>query len=226
MLPMTKPETCRGCPLHEIGKGFCPDAIAPHPKILLIGEAPGKTEVATGKPFQGRAGFVLDNWLIRAVPLLQLAKERGEITVMNTLRCLPPEVQGRAYPKGETRIKAEAHCRQYDPDLTPYETVILFGDSPQRAFFGAELAAEDAVDKQLGHELKGVMGRIGREYVKDGKRWVFAPHPAYILRQPALVEHGQAALRIAANTEEEVKPEYVSWSVVTAASDWLRSRVD
>lgn len=224
---MQKPDGCSGCVLEHKGQGFCQDKVALHPKWLLVGEAPGKQEVAKGEPFIGKAGFVLDNWLIKAVPVLQLAKERGEVTYMNTLRCLPPEVQGRAYPKGAEKLQAEAHCRQYDPDMTPYHTVVLFGESPQRAFFGSELEAEDAVDRQLHHDAKGVMGRVGRVYERDGKRWVFAPHPAYILRQPALVEHGQAALRIAANTDKEVEPEYVSWDrTVAAASDWLRSRVD
>ena len=70
---------------------------------IHIGEAPGKNEVEKGEPFIGPAGYVLDAWLLRAVPQLQIAKERGEVTVMNTLRCLPPESQGRAYPKGEER---------------------------------------------------------------------------------------------------------------------------
>lgn len=124
--------------------------------------------------------------------------------------CLPPMTQGRPYPKGKDRVEAEAHCAQYrEPPTAP--VVILCGEVPQRFWFKEELEAEDAADKQLGHDLKGVMGRIGRVYEKDGKRWVFAPHPAYILRQPALVEHGQQALKIAANTEVAVEPTYWPW---------------
>ena len=207
---IAKGPLCSGCPLVDKGKGFCPDRVAKHTKYVLIGEAPGKNEIAKGEPFIGQAGYVLDNWLLKAVATLQLAKERGQVTYMNTLRCLPPEVQGRAYPKGDERKQAEAHCRQYDPDLTTAETVILFGDSPQRCFFGTELDAEDAMDRQLGHDTRGVMGRVGRTYNRDGKRWVFAPHPAYILRQPALVIHGQEALKIAAGAHF-VEPEYLSW---------------
>lgn len=205
-----KPETCNGCSLFTKGIGFCPDKRAKKKAgYLFIGEAPGKNEVAVGEPFIGKAGFVLKNWLIRAVPDIQLAEERGEIMYANTLRCLPPEVQGRPYPKGEEKVVAEAHCRQYDEIPDTIHTVVLFGDSPQRLWFGRELDDEDQSDRRIGRDLKGVMGRIGREYERDNKRWVFAPHPAFILRQPALVQHGQNSLKIAANTEQISEPEYV-----------------
>lgn len=196
--------------MHDKGKGFVPDQLAPHADYILYGEAPGKNEIAEGKPFVGMAGFVLKNWLVRAVPQIQLAWERKKVSLMNTLRCLPPEVQGRAYPKGQERVDAERCCTQYR-DMGTAQTVILFGDSPQRYFFKDELDAEDAVDRQLGHDSKGVMGRIGRVYERDGKRFVFAPHPAFVLRQPALVQHGQQALAIATNTEHTVAVDYMAW---------------
>ena len=207
---LQKPSGCSACPLRDKGKGFVPDQLAPNADYIMFGEAPGGTEVETGKPFQGRAGFVLKNWLIKSVPMLQLASERNKISYCNVLRCLPPEIQGRAYPKGEEKLQAEACCSQY-LDMGNAHTVILFGESPQRRFFGPELAAEDADDKRLGHDLKGVGGRIGRVIERDGKRFVFAPHPAWILRQPALVTHGQMALRIAVGAERMLEPEYVPW---------------
>lgn len=207
----SKPEGCNGCPLKDKAKGYCPDKPARSPKYMFIGEAPGKNEIEIGEPFVGKAGFVLKNWLIRAVSEMQLAEEKGEIFYANTLRCLPPEIQGRPYPKGEERQLAEAHCRQYDVFPESVHTIVLFGDSPQRYWFKAELDAEDASDRRLGRDVKGVMGRIGREYQKDGKRWVFAPHPAYLLRQPALVQHGQMSVKVAANTDKVMEPDYVGW---------------
>lgn len=208
---IAKPAGCALCPLRDKGKGFVPDEIAPNgAEYAVVGEAPGGTEVTDGKPFRGRAGFVLKNWLIRAVPMLQLALERGKVSFHNTLRCLPPEIQGRAYPKGQEKLDAEACCSQY-LDLGPAKTVILCGESPQRRFFRAELDAEDTDDKKLGHEVKGVMGRVGRVYERDGQRFVFAPHPAFILRQPALVAHGQEALKIAVGAEPLVDVQYMHW---------------
>jgi len=208
-----KPAGCATCPLLEKGIGFVPDALVPRPDYVFVGEAPGKQEVDQGKPFVGRAGWVLRSWLIRAVPAIQLALERGKVTIANTLRCLPPEIHGRAYPRGEEKEQAESCCRQYD-DFGGAHTIVLFGESSQRYWFKNELAAEDASDKRLGRDVKGVMGRIGREYQKDGRRWIFAPHPAWILRQPALVEHGQQALSIAAGVDKLVDVAYLPWSVL------------
>jgi uracil-DNA glycosylase family 4 len=183
-----------------------------------MGEAPGKHEIVKGEPFVGKSGFALHQWLIRAVPRLQLAVERGDVTVANTLRCLPPEIQGRPYPKGQEKLDAEAHCRQYDHLTEQIRTVVCFGESPQRLFFRDELEAEDLVDRKLGHAVKGVAGRMGRVYERDGKRWIFAPHPAWILRQPSLVEHGQACLKIAAGTDKEVSVDYVGWAQAVDAA--------
>jgi uracil-DNA glycosylase len=212
---IAKPAGCEGCSLHQKGQGFCPDKPARKiAKYLFIGEAPGKNEIAGNKPepFVGKAGFVLKNWLMRAVSDIQLAEEKGEVMYANTLRCLPPEVQGRPYPKGADKELAEAHCRQYDNFPDSVHTVVLFGDSPQRVWFREELDAEDAAAKRIGRDAPGVMGRIGRELDKGGRRWVFAPHPAYILRQPALVQHGQNSLKIAANTEQRIEPDYMKWN--------------
>lgn len=213
---LPKPEGCKACPLYEKGQGFCPDKVAPKAEYLFQGEAPGKHEIVHTKerpaqPFVGKAGFALHNWLIRAVPQLQLAVEQGKVTFANTLRCLPPEIQGRPYPKGQEKLDAEAHCRQYDHVTPEITTVVLFGESPQRAWFRDELEAEDLSDRKLGRDAKGVAGRMGRVYHKAGKIWVFAPHPAWILRQPSLVEHGQACLKIAAGTDKEVSVEYLGW---------------
>lgn len=208
---LNKPEGCALCPLKDKGVGFVPDKVAKRPRYLFIGEAPSKNEVNAGEPFVGKAGFALKQWLIKAISHIQLAWDKGEITLGNTLRCLPPEIQGRAYPKGEERLQAEQCCRQYDNFTDQIHTVVLFGDAPQRAWFKDELDAEDASDRRLGRDVKGVMGRVGREYQRAGKRWVFAPHPAFILRQPAIVEHGQQALNIAANTERVVEPDYIPW---------------
>jgi hypothetical protein len=164
----------------------------------------------------GRAGWVLKEWLIKAVPQLRLAWEKGEIGLANTLRCLPKEIQGRAYPRGSEKIQAEANCRQYDSKsaFESAHTVVLFGESPQRCWFGTELALEDLTDRKLGHDVKGVMGRIGRTYERDGKTWVFAPHPAFILMQPSLVAHGQEALKIAAGVDNVLTVDYMDWGQV------------
>jgi len=53
-------------------------------KVMFIGEAPGANEDATGKPFCGKAGKVLDELLLVA------GLDREKIFIGNILKCRPP----------------------------------------------------------------------------------------------------------------------------------------
>ena len=54
-------------------------------KIMFIGEAPGKNEAETGRPFCGAAGHVLDE-LLESIGL-----NRKEVYITNILKDRPPE---------------------------------------------------------------------------------------------------------------------------------------
>ena len=68
----------------------------PGPVLMLIGEAPGETEVVKGRPFVGKAGKNLDEFL----SLAQLKRE--EIFVSNVVKIRPAE-KG---PTGRLRNRA------------------------------------------------------------------------------------------------------------------------
>jgi DNA polymerase len=53
-------------------------------RLVLLGEAPGAQEDASGVPFVGRAGQLLD------VLLADAGLDRREVGVMNVLKCRPP----------------------------------------------------------------------------------------------------------------------------------------
>src|SRR3989344_3596010 len=54
-------------------------------KIMFVGEAPGKNEAATGRPFCGRSGQILDELL------LSVGIKREEVYVTNIVKDRPPE---------------------------------------------------------------------------------------------------------------------------------------
>jgi DNA polymerase len=56
----------------------------PNARVLLVGEAPGAQEDATGRPFVGRAGQALDGALDAA------GLPRATVAVINILKCRPP----------------------------------------------------------------------------------------------------------------------------------------
>ena len=66
------------------------------PVLMLIGEAPGETEVIKGRPFVGKAGKNLDEFL----SLAHLRRE--EIFVTNTVKIRPTAIG----PTGRTRNRA------------------------------------------------------------------------------------------------------------------------
>ncbi len=64
--------------LPVIGEGSC------NAKFMLIGEAPGRNEAKTGKPFCGAAGKILDKLL------LHVKIERESVYVTNIVKDRPP----------------------------------------------------------------------------------------------------------------------------------------
>lgn len=77
-------QSCKRCPLHETRnnivwqRGTADKDI----DVLFIGEAPGKNEDLQGKPFVGRAGKLLDDWIFE-LDLLSYA-------IINIVKCRPP----------------------------------------------------------------------------------------------------------------------------------------
>jgi DNA polymerase len=61
-----------------------PGVRPPGAEVLLVGEAPGAQEDATGRPFVGRAGQLLDSLLADA------GLPRSQVAVANVLKCRPP----------------------------------------------------------------------------------------------------------------------------------------
>ena len=53
-------------------------------RVLLVGEAPGAQEDASGRPFVGKAGQLLDTLLAEA------GLGRDQVAVANVLKCRPP----------------------------------------------------------------------------------------------------------------------------------------
>ncbi len=56
----------------------------PQARVLLVGEAPGAQEDASGRPFVGRAGQALD------AAMEAVGMPRGTAAVLNILKCRPP----------------------------------------------------------------------------------------------------------------------------------------
>jgi uracil-DNA glycosylase len=67
---------------------------AQRPRVMLVGQAPGKSELDNRRPFSGRAGRTLFRWLERAG--LDESTFRREVYIAAVTRCYPgPSPSGR-----------------------------------------------------------------------------------------------------------------------------------
>ena len=135
----------------------------PNASILLLGEAPGADEDATGEPFVGRAGKLLGD-IIAAC-----GWRREELYICNVLRCRPP---GNRNP---TREEA-ANCRGWlDSQI---QTV-----QPDWIICWGSVAAKELLD------TKKAIGKLRRQlfdyaYSGGSARVLCTYHPSYLLRNP------------------------------------------
>ena len=78
--------SCRRCRLCETRKTVVfGEGCESRPLVMVIGEGPGETEDNTGRPFVGKAGQFLDQWLAS----ISLSRERN-VYISNIVKCRPP----------------------------------------------------------------------------------------------------------------------------------------
>ena len=75
---------CKRCKLHEHRRTIVFGEGNPNAKLAFVGEGPGAEEDATGRPFVGRAGQLLDK-IIQAIGL-----NREDVYIANIVKCRPP----------------------------------------------------------------------------------------------------------------------------------------
>jgi len=151
-------ELVRGCSLCFPDGGNAPVVDVPKDvRVLLVGQAPGLTEVSTRLPFTGPAGKRLERWFTQA------GVSRGEIYLSALARCFP----GKA-PGGGDRVPSRAmiaNCRPHlsrEFELLRPEVVVPVGGLAARELLG------------IGR-LSEVVGETIR---RDGVVYVPLPHPS------------------------------------------------
>ncbi len=133
---------CTRCRLHE-GRALAVPGEGPlGAAVFLLGEAPGREEDASGRPFVGAAGKVLDAALAAA----RLARDSVYIT--NVVKCRPPE---NRYPKAD---EAEA-CRPYllaEIAAVRPAVLVTLGSTSLHGLLGPGRELKDARGKTLEFE--------------------------------------------------------------------------
>ncbi len=108
------------------------------PEIMMIGEAPGEMETLQGRPFVGKAGKNLDEFL-------QLSGlSRGEMYISNAVKFRPTKVSatGRLSNRPPTReeIKLSLPWLIREIDLVKPKRIVTLGNVPLKALLGQNMA--------------------------------------------------------------------------------------
>ena len=157
----TEVRSCSLCPLADGRTLAVPGEGPSKARIVLVGEAPGREEDLSGRPFVGRSGRLLDS------VLESIGISRSEIFVTNVVKCRPP--RNRVPTTRESETCRDAHLRRQMIAIGP-RVVVLLGRTAARTVLDADSLSE-------------IRGRV----LRRGRTWYLSTyHPAAILRNPRL----------------------------------------
>ena len=143
-----------------------------HPKLMLIGEAPGEQETLMGRPFVGKAGKNLDHFLELA------GMRREEIYISNAVKIRPTKtgktgrISNRPPTKEEIALFRPWLLREID--LVAPQVIATLGNVPLFAVTG---------DRRL--TIGEAHGRV-MEAGETGRRLFALYHPASLIYNRAL----------------------------------------
>jgi uracil-DNA glycosylase len=151
---------CTSCSLYSTATNPVPGEGSPVAQLVCVGEAPGATEDATGRPFVGQAGKLLD----KILAAIQLGRE--DVFICNVLKHRPP---GNRNP-----LPAEVTA------CSPYLVRQLELIRPRAILAFGTFAAQTLLQTPL--TIGKLRGAVHRYY---GVPLIVTYHPAALLRNPA-----------------------------------------
>ncbi|MCA1591884.1 MAG: uracil-DNA glycosylase [Acidobacteria bacterium] len=151
---------CIRCPLHQGRTKIVHTEGNRQARLMFVGEAPGADEDASGRPFVGRAGQLL-NKIIEAIGL-----KREDVLIGNVNRCRPP---GNRAPTTEEA----ATCKPFllrEINVARPDVIIVLGNTAM---------------KNLLDTREGITRLRGNFQDYKGIKVMPTFHPAYLLRDPS-----------------------------------------
>jgi len=151
----------------------------PRSPLVLVGEGPGDTEDATGRPFVGRAGQLLDK------ALLANGLTREHVYICNTLKCRAAD-WSTGKPVNRTPLPEEVNaCRQW---LVPQLQMI----APKVILCVGAPSAKNLIKPNFQ-----ITKERGKYFPCEFAKCCIATlHPAYILRNQGATNDGGYSLLV------------------------------
>ena len=165
----SKCRACKACALAKTRHNVVfADGNPETASIVLIGEAPGEMEDMEGRPFVGRAGQLLDEFLSEA----GISRE-DDLYIINTVKCRPPK---NRVPTDNEKIACEKFLLKQIEIINP-KILIFCGATALKSFFDKKIP----ISKIRGEVLELEIGGEKRKCIP-----IF--HPSYLLRYHSLEE--------------------------------------
>lgn len=152
---------CRLCPLHQTRKNTVPGEGDSRAALVFVGEAPGASEDAQGRPFVGRAGQLLTDIISKGMKM-----RREDVYICNVLKCRPPE---NRTPNPEEVMHCEPYLLRQLALIRP-KVICALGSVAAQTL----LKTNSPIFRLRGHwhDYHGIAFRV-------------TYHPAYLLRNPS-----------------------------------------
>ena len=153
---------CKKCNLHKTRRNTVFGEGDPDSNIMIIGEAPGREEDEVGRPFVGRAGKLLNEFL-KSINL-----NRDSVFIVNTIKCRPPENR-------DPEASEISACSDYlDQQINIIKPKVLV------------LLGKIAANRLLGEDMPMSELRLKKFFIDKYEIPIIVfYHPAYILRSPS-----------------------------------------
>ncbi|MHB1456368.1 MAG: uracil-DNA glycosylase [Armatimonadota bacterium] len=157
---------CRQCSLCETRTNVVFGEGNPESPLMIIGEGPGATEDATGRPFVGRAGQLLDQ------ALAENCMSRKHVFICNVIKCRACLIEGSSIKNRPPKIEEINACHSWLlKQLEIMKPLVILS-------LGAPSANEIIHPDFRITKERGLW--FPTEYAKTA---MAALHPAYVLRQ-------------------------------------------
>lgn len=153
---------CRKCRLAAGRTRAVPGEGAPRPLVLVVGEGPGAEEDASGRPFVGPAGQLLD----RMLAAIGLSRTEN-CYIANVVKCRPPMNRD---PAPDEQAACLGYLERQVALLRP-KAILAAGRVPAQALLGTK---------------EGVGKLRGRVWDYNGLPLVASYHPSALLRNEEL----------------------------------------
>jgi uracil-DNA glycosylase family 4 len=168
---------CRKCGLWKTRKNPVPGEGRIPSEIMIVGEAPGRMEDISGRPFVGRAGNLLTQ------VLSSIGIDRKDVYITNIVKCRPP---GNRTPLANEIMSCIPYLEEQIRIVSP-QIILALGRTAARCLADQKLPLRMLPKER---KMESLRGKVHYLRIDDRRISVVVTyHPAAVLRNPRLMHN-------------------------------------